>query len=144
MQRRRTAVQEAWTIPAIGYLSGYLAFMAGIFWFLHWLMQPVAIVNAGQSAYIPPPQTRLEPLPRKMDAPALVDLAEIKPLDSPLAALAKVEETTASSNNGSSRPTKKRSRTEAAPREPRRAYAERSAYYQSYDRSWQRSYRSWW
>jgi len=137
MQRRRTAVQDAWTLPAMGYLIGYLAFMAGIFLFLYWLLQPVRIVNAGQSAYIPPPQTRLIPVAHKMDAPELRETAELA--NSPLAALA---EATAPSSSESDRHTKKRHRAEA--HEARRGYGvERSAYYRSYDRYWQRSYRGW-
>jgi hypothetical protein len=126
----------------MGYLCGYLAFMAGIFFFLYSQLQPATIVNAGQAAYVPPPQTRLIPLARKMDAP---ELAEITPLNSSLEALAKVEDTPTSSSNDSSRRAKKRHHTETAQRETRRRYAyEGSAYYRSYDRSWQRSYRSWW
>jgi hypothetical protein len=135
MRRRQTAVHEAWTIPVMGYLSGYLALMAGIFFTLYWQLQPATIVNAGQAAYIPPPQTRLIPLPRKMDAP---ELAEIKPLDYPLAALARVEDT-ATLSKESGRHNKKRSRSEAPSRESRRSY--RTADYGSYDRSWQRGYR---
>jgi hypothetical protein len=114
--------------------------MAGIFLFLYWLLQPVRIVNAGQSVYIPPPQTRLIPLPRKMDAPELMETAETA--SSPLAALA---EATAPSNSESGRHAKKRHRAETAQRDARRAYVvERSsAYYRSYDRSWQRGYRAW-
>src|SRR5436309_14009106 len=103
MQRRQTAVHDAWTLPAMGYLSGYLAFMAGIFLFLYWVLQPVTITNAGQSAYIPPPQTRLAPLARKMDAPDLVELAEAKPLNPVLNVLAQVEEATPPPNNEAGR-----------------------------------------
>jgi len=125
----------------MGYLSGYLAFMAGIFMFLYWLLQPVAITNAGQSAYIPPPQTRLVPLARKMDAPAL-DVADAQPLNSTLTSLAQVEGATPPSNNESGRRGKRRNRTEAAARESRRAYAfERHYSYQSYARYYPRSYR---
>jgi hypothetical protein len=138
MRRRQTAVHDAWTIPVMGYLCGYLAFMAGIFFVLYSQLQPATIVNAGQAAYVPPPQTRLIPLARKMDAP---ELAEITPLNSSLEALAKVEDTPTSSSNDSSRRGKKRHRSETASRETRRGY--RTAYYGSYDRNWQRGYRSW-
>jgi hypothetical protein len=136
MRRRQTAVHEAWTIPVMGYLCGYLAFMAGIFFFLYSQLQPATIANAGQAAYVPPPQTRLIPLARKMDAP---ELAEIPPLSYALGALAKVEDTPTSSSNESSRRGKKRHRTETASRETRRSY--RAVSYGSYDRSWQRGYR---
>jgi hypothetical protein len=122
----------------MGYLFGYLAFMAGILSFLYWQLQPTTIANAGQAAYVPPPQTRLIPLARKMDAP---ELAEIPPLNSALGALAKVEDTPTSSHNESGRGAKKRHRTETASRETRRSY--RAISYGSYDRSWQRGYRSW-
>src|SRR5215813_12033090 len=133
MRRRQTAVHESWTIPVMGYLSGYLAFMAGIFFFLYWQLQPATIANAGQSAYVPPPQTRLVPLARKMDAP---ELAEITPLNSPLEALAKVDDTATSKSGESGRRTKKRNRSETAHRETRRSH--RTTDYGSYDRYWQR------
>jgi hypothetical protein len=136
MQRRQTAVHEAWTIPVMGYLSGYLAFMAGIFFILYWQLQPATIANAGQAAYVPPPQTRLIPLARKMDAPAL---AEITPLNSPLEALARIEDNATASSKESGRHAKKRHRSETASRETRRSY--RTANYGSYDRNWQRGYR---
>jgi hypothetical protein len=136
MRRRQTAVHEAWTIPVMGYLCGYLAFMAGIFFFLYSQLQPATIANAGQAAYVPPPQTRLIPLARKMDAPELADIA---PLNSALGALAKVEDAPTPSHNESGRRAKKRHRTETAQRETRRSY--RAVSYGSYDRSWQRGYR---
>ena len=139
MRRRQIAVHEAWTIPVMGYLIGYLAFMAGIFFLLYWQLQPAAIANAGKAAYVPPPQTRLIPLPRTMDAPALV---EIQPVGSALEALAKVDDGTTSSSNESSRRGKKRHRTEATQREKGRRYvSEGTAYYRSYDRYSQRGYR---
>lgn len=124
----------------MGYLSGYLAFMAGIFFVLYWQLQPATIANAGRSAYVPPPQTRLIPLARKMDAP---ELAEIPPLASPLEALAKIEDTATSSSKESGRRAKKRHRTDTAYREARRRYAYEGSAYRSYDRYWQRGYRSW-
>src|SRR5262245_66688762 len=96
MRRRQTAVHEAWTIPVMGYLSGYLAFMVGIFSFLYWQLQPATITNAGQAAYVPPPQTRLIPVARRMDAP---ELAEIPQLASPMQALARVGVTEKSSGH---------------------------------------------
>jgi hypothetical protein len=139
MQRRQSAVQEAWTLPAFGYLSGYLAFMAGIFLFLYWLLQPVTITNAGQSAYIPPPQTRLVPVARKFDAPELLELADTRPLSTSLTALAQVEDAKPSNND---RRAKKRNRSETATRESRRSYAyERNFSYRSYARYSSRSYR---
>ena len=41
----------------MGYLSGYLAFMAGIFMFLYWLLQPRVIANPCLAAYKAPPNT---------------------------------------------------------------------------------------
>jgi hypothetical protein len=120
----------------MGYLCGYLAFMAGIFFVLYWQLQPATIANAGQAAYVPPPQTRLIPLPRKMDAP---QLADITPLNSSLEALAKVDAAPAAPQDESGRRAKKRNRSETASRETHRNY--RTAFYGSYDRNWQRGYR---
>lgn len=125
----------------MGYLSGYLAFMAGIFCILYWQLQPATIANAGQAAYVPPPQTRLIPLPRKMDAPALAEI-EIQPVGSALEALAKVEDTPTSSSNEAGRRTRKRHHSETAQHETRRRYvAEGTADYRSFDRYSPRGYR---
>lgn len=128
----------------MGYLTGYLSFMAGIFLLLYWLLQPATIVNAGPAAYVPPPLTRLEPLPRKMDAPELVDLEP----QTQLQALAQGDIVEALAPPPSVQPRrriKKRQRIEVETRAPRRAYAaERDVRYRSYDQSWQRNYRSWW
>ena len=123
----------------MGYLSGYLAFMAGIFMFLYWLLQPVTITNAGQSAYIPPPQTRLVPVARKMDALEQVDLADARPVNTVLTALAQVED---AKPPNSGRRAKKRQREDTAMREFRRSYAfERNVSYRSYARYSSRGYR---
>jgi hypothetical protein len=58
------------SVTALGALTGY------------WLMQPRVFPNPGLAAYKPPPGTRLIPLPRKMDAPALVELPAV-PSDVP-------------------------------------------------------------
>jgi hypothetical protein len=50
------------SVAALGASGGY------------WLMQPRVIENLGLAVYKPPPATRLIPLPRKSDAPELVDL----------------------------------------------------------------------
>ena len=51
-------------------------FAAAFFAFLGWLYQPNVIENPGIAAYRQPPGTRLVPLPRKMDAPELVEIPE--------------------------------------------------------------------
>ena len=113
--------------------------MAGIFLFLYWLLQPVTITNAGQSAYIPPPQTRLVPVARKMDPPDVVQVADVQPLSPTLVAL---EAAKPPSNKESGRRAKKRDRTETATRESRRTYAfDRNFAYRSYARYSPRSYR---
>jgi hypothetical protein len=80
-------------------LGALLAAGAGLFLLLHTLFQPSVNPNPGPTAYVPPPGTRLVPLPRKSDAPQLADVAA-DPLAasaalpapaSPLTALAKSE-----------------------------------------------------
>jgi hypothetical protein len=95
----------------LGYLSGYIGFMAGIFLLLYWLFQPVALVNAGVAAYVPPEKTRLVPGPRKMDAPELVALEPLPRVEpSPLEALAKGSAGTATEARPVKREARKRIR----------------------------------
>jgi hypothetical protein len=80
--RSRVSEDDGGKIPLLGLVFGCLALTSGIFIFLYWLLQPVKIANAGMAAYSPPPHTRLEPLPRKMDAPELVEFEPISPFRS--------------------------------------------------------------
>jgi hypothetical protein len=61
--------------PLFWMLSANLAAAAGFFLLLYFLHQPTISPNAGVAAYMPPPGTRLIPLPRRSDAPELVDLS---------------------------------------------------------------------
>jgi hypothetical protein len=61
--------------PLFWMLSANLAAAAGFFLLLYFLHQPTINPNAGVAAYMPPPGTRLIPLPRRSDAPELVDLS---------------------------------------------------------------------
>lgn len=57
-----------------------LVFCGALFFlFLYWKMLPTVLINPGMAAYQPPPGTRLEPLPRKMDAPELAELPDRTP-----------------------------------------------------------------
>lgn len=61
------------TVPLLGYLSA-AAGLAGVFFLgLYWLLQPSVIPNPGMAAHFAPPATRIEPRPRKMDAPELAE-----------------------------------------------------------------------
>src|SRR5262249_23520297 len=88
----------------------------------YWLMQPRVIPNMGLAAYVPPPGTRLIPLPHKMDAPELKDLppapvASAEPDPPP----ASVEKPTVAA---SPKPVAKRPRARAHPADdPAYAYA---------------------
>ncbi len=83
MTARWISQDEECAVPVIGYLIVFVAVMAGIFLLLYWLFQPMKTANPGLAAYKAPPATFLEPPPRKMDAPELVELEP-----SPLHALA--------------------------------------------------------
>jgi len=119
-------------LPALGALGGY------------WLMQPRMIANLGLAVYKPPPATRLIPLPRKSDAPELVDLtptpsdgADAK-LDSPPVTTSKATVQT------SPKPTAKRSKPKLQHDNAASAYAyagswgyrERRSYPDGTDRRW--------
>jgi hypothetical protein len=60
--------------PLVWFLSVSFVVLTALFLLLYWLMQPSAAANPGMAAFRPPPGTRLEPLPRKMDAPELAEL----------------------------------------------------------------------
>jgi hypothetical protein len=117
------------------------ALMSGIFFLLHWLMQPVKVANLGLAAYSAPPNTHLEPLPRKMDAPELTDLA-------PLSAHALAQAPISAAET--------EPKQEVRPRAPKRQKAKARREPQpwgyayggwnpgrGYDRQWQGGYRTW-
>src|SRR6267142_2385234 len=74
---------DDWTYPVMYSLIKLWLFAAGFFVFLFWLYQPNVIENPGVAAYQPPPETRLVPLPRKMEAPEII---QIPSADSPMVA----------------------------------------------------------
>jgi hypothetical protein len=77
------ALPLLWTVTAITAI-------VGCFWFfLFYLSQPTIYPNPGLAAYMPPPGTRVLPLPRESDAPVLADLPTEPP--SPLAAMAQAQ-----------------------------------------------------
>ena len=132
----------------------FLALASCIFVALYWLLQPVKSANRGLAAYTPPPSTRLEPLPRKMDAP------ELATPQSPLHALAQDYAGHAAADAPPQqpdvrRPAPKRQRT-AVRREPQGPSPQApqapfwgfqpawNAGYRDYDRYRQRDYRPWW
>src|SRR5262245_5903737 len=125
MKGRWIAEDQRGTIPLAGYLVGYLAFISAIFLGLYGLLQPMAIANLGLAAYRPPPQTRLEPLPRKMDAPELTALeppSSLRTFAQEYVATSAVE---APPDQQVSRPARKRTRTDFRHeyREPSWAFA---------------------
>jgi hypothetical protein len=79
MVRRRVSADPEGTIPLLGGVVACFALMSGIFFLLYWLLQPVKVTNLGLAAYSPPPNTHLEPLPRKMDAPEVAELDVVSP-----------------------------------------------------------------
>jgi hypothetical protein len=148
MVRSRVSADEDGAIPLLGVVLGCFALMSGVFLLLYWLLQPVKVANLGLAVYAPPPSTHLEPLPRKMDAP---EVAELAPL-SPQHALAMAPSAVAES------PPKQEVRPPAVPKrqraKPRRepqpygyAYSGWNGGWNSgrgYDRQWQGGFRSWW
>jgi hypothetical protein len=78
-----------WDVPLFCFLGAILAAAGCFFFLLHSLYQPTINRNPGVAAYVPPPGTRLVPLPRKSDAPELADLPADPP--SPLTALARAQ-----------------------------------------------------
>jgi len=89
MVRRSRFQPDQWALPFL-WASGAIAALGACFWFfVVYLSHPTAYPNPGLAAYTPPPATRLLPLPRKMDAPAVADAGEDTP--SPLTALAQAQ-----------------------------------------------------
>src|SRR5262245_18783697 len=111
-------------------------FASAFFAFLIWLYRPIVLENPGVAAYQPPPATRLVPLPRKMDAPELV---ETPSADRPV--LASV------ADNGSRNPVIQKTRTRAAKPKQSYPYRERAIANERYRagfREWSSSrYNSW-
>jgi hypothetical protein len=125
-------------VAGLGALGGY------------WLMQPRVIPNLGLAAYKPPPATRLIPLPRKMDAPELVELPA--PADVPEPKFDQPQRTTVKATVASPKPIAPRAQpksphlddaTSAYAYSGRWGYDERRYYERRYvDRS-ERGWSSW-
>ena len=62
------------SLSALGALTLMSSLAVALFFLLFSLMHPKVLENPGLASYRPPPATRLEPLPRKSDAPELADL----------------------------------------------------------------------
>ena len=75
--------------PVFGVFGVMLAGAACLFLVLYELSRPSINPNPGIAAYMPPPATRLVPLSRESDAPALADLPPDPP--SALSALAQAQ-----------------------------------------------------
>jgi hypothetical protein len=72
------------------WTSTAITAVVGCFWlFVFCLSQPTIYPNPGLAAYTPPPGTRLIPLSRQSDAPALADVPDEAP--SPLTAMAQAQ-----------------------------------------------------
>jgi hypothetical protein len=65
------------SLSVLGALTLMSGATAALFLLLFWLMQPRALENPGMASYQPPPATRLEPPPRKSDAPELAELPHV-------------------------------------------------------------------
>jgi hypothetical protein len=86
ISRTWTSPGDDWATPVLGVLAVMVAGAACVFLLLYDLSRPTISPNPGVAAYTPPPATRLVPLPRRSDAPALADLPGDP--ESPLTALA--------------------------------------------------------
>lgn len=110
MPARPSAQSVDVTLPLLGYLAAYSGLATAFFFLLFWLMQPRMIPNPGMAAHFAPAATRLEPLPRKRDAPALVEVPELsRPVAFAQEDLNKVREERP--NKDVRAPVRKRSRT---------------------------------
>jgi hypothetical protein len=89
MIKRSSFRSDEWALPFL-WTVGAVAALCGCFWLLVvYLSQPTVYPNPGLATYTPPPGTRLLPLPRKMDAPEVGDLAGDPP--SPVNAVAQAQ-----------------------------------------------------
>src|SRR5258708_39481914 len=96
--------------PLLLILSANLAAAAGFFLLLYTLYQPQISPNPGGAAYMPPPATRLIPLPRRSDAPELPGLPEDLP--SALNALAQAQTRDQNTTPDARPPARKRPRAD--------------------------------
>jgi hypothetical protein len=114
-------------------------------------MQPRVFANPGLAAYKPPPATRLIPLPRKMDAPKLVESPAAPPDNSstqPDAPQRTTSKAAVASHPASARRAKSKSQhvddaTSAYAYSDRWGYGEHRSYADRTDRGWP-SWRSGW
>jgi hypothetical protein len=139
MSARPSAQSVDVTMSLLGYLSASLGFVVAFFLLLYWLMQPSVIPNPGMAAHSAPPATRLEPLPRKMDAPELAELPE----PPPSVAFAQTNTSKSEKANQDVRaPVRKRPRTviRRDNQNPAQGYAQQ--WNDGY-RPWGRNYRPW-
>ncbi|HEY6258055.1 MAG TPA: hypothetical protein VIY51_19905 [Xanthobacteraceae bacterium] len=129
---QETSGSGEWDAPLFSVFGIILAGALGLFLLLYSLLQPTVVANPGLAAFDPPAATRLVPLARKSDAPALAELPDVPA--SPLTAFAQ-----ASNPPGSAKaapgPRSKRPRANPA---PSRAYDPRPDFAQqwNYDRDW--------
>jgi hypothetical protein len=74
MVKRPKLLNDEWA-PSVIWIVSAITAVVGCFWFLIFdLSQPTVYSNPCVAAYMPPPGTRLLPLPRTSDAPELADL----------------------------------------------------------------------
>jgi hypothetical protein len=99
--------RDEWVLP-LAWIVGAITTVGCLFLMLLILAQPTVYPNPGLASSTPPPGTRLIPLPRKSDAPELVDL----PLEpaSPLTALALAQPVETQAKPDARPPARKRAR----------------------------------
>lgn len=127
------------TRPLLGCFSAYAALAGVFFLLLYWHMQPSVLPNPGMTVRFAPPGTRVEPLPRKMDAPELAAVQESAPSSEALAYDASHRTSAEKPKREARAPVRKRAR--AVARREYREYQEPAYGYAQ--QQWTGSYQPW-
>ena len=122
-QSGESALPLFWIVTAISAVVGCFSLL------LFYFSQPTIYPNPGLARYMPPPGTRLLPLPRKSDAPELADIPAEPP--SPFSALAQAQ---VKKEETSELPARKR---------PRVTTRENDQWPSDYGQQWNSGHRDW-
>jgi hypothetical protein len=74
MEEKSVSLRQDVAVPLLWGLGSCVAGLGCLAFLLYSLLQPTRFPNAGLEAYAPPLGTQLLPIPRKSDAPELVNL----------------------------------------------------------------------
>jgi hypothetical protein len=137
MARSWTSYGDEWALPLV-WIVGTIAAVGSCFYLMLFVLsQPTVYPNSGLAMATPSSGTRLIPVPRRSDAPALAE-TPVEPA-SPLTALAQAQAGEKPVNPETRTPMRKRARS-ALPYDPRRLGYAQQGIYENRDGSGTRAY----